>query len=91
MRSARNVKLALLGKSTLRYSAWGNFDQDRTLNERAVQVLETVGLAHKGRLPLEQTSYGVKRRLEIAMALAQKPLGAVVGRALRGAGAANCA
>ena len=70
---AHNVKLALLGKSTLRYSAWGNFDQDRRLNDRALQVLETVGLAHKGQLPLEQTSYGEKRRLEIAMALAQNP------------------
>lgn len=70
---AHNIKLALLGKSTSRYSAWGNFDQDRTLNERALQVLETVGLAHKGQLPLEQTSYGEKRRLEIAMAMAQNP------------------
>ena len=68
-----NVKLALLGKSNLRYSPWGNFDQDRAINEQALQVLETVGLAHKGQLLLEQTSYGEKRRLEIAMALAQNP------------------
>jgi branched-chain amino acid transport system ATP-binding protein len=32
-----------------------------------------VGLAGKAGLPLEQTSYGEKRRLEIAMALAQNP------------------
>jgi branched-chain amino acid transport system ATP-binding protein len=68
-----NVKLALLGKSNLRYRVWGNFHQNRALNERALQVLETVGLAHKAQLPLEQTSYGEKRRLEIAMALAQNP------------------
>jgi branched-chain amino acid transport system ATP-binding protein len=32
-----------------------------------------VGLADKAALPLQQTSYGEKRRLEIAMALAQSP------------------
>ncbi|MCX7140485.1 MAG: ATP-binding cassette domain-containing protein, partial [Proteobacteria bacterium] len=32
-----------------------------------------VGLSEKAYLPLEQTSYGEKRRLEIAMALAQNP------------------
>ena len=70
---AHNVKLALIGKSNLRYRVWGDFHQNRALNERAQQVLETVGLAHKAQLPLEQTSYGEKRRLEIAMALAQNP------------------
>jgi branched-chain amino acid transport system ATP-binding protein len=38
-----------------------------------MSVLEMVGLGAKARLPLEQTSYGEKRRLEIAMALAQNP------------------
>jgi branched-chain amino acid transport system ATP-binding protein len=68
-----NVKLALLGKSPLRWRHWGSFDADKGLSAQALAVLETVGLAHKAQLPLEQTSYGEKRRLEIAMALAQKP------------------
>jgi branched-chain amino acid transport system ATP-binding protein len=68
-----NVKLALLGKSPLRWRHWGSFDADQGLSAQALAVLETVGLAHKAQLPLEQTSYGEKRRLEIAMALAQKP------------------
>ena len=68
-----NVKLALLGKSARRWRPWGNFDTDRELSERALQVLESVGLAAKAALPLEQTSYGEKRRLEFAMALAQAP------------------
>jgi branched-chain amino acid transport system ATP-binding protein len=43
------------------------------LDQNALVVLEKVGLGSKAYLPLEQTSYGEKRRLEIAMALAQNP------------------
>jgi len=68
-----NVMLALLGKSVLRWKHWGVFGSEATLKKRSLQVLESVGLAQKGDLPLEQTSYGEKRRLEIAMALAQVP------------------
>src|SRR6185369_12437674 len=68
-----NVKLALLGKSALRWRHWGSFDLDRTLSARALEVLDSVGLASKAQCALEQTSYGEKRRLEIAMALAQNP------------------
>ena len=68
-----NVKLALLGKSAQRWRHSGGFAGDRVMNERALQVLESVGLAAKARLPVQQTSYGEKRRLEIAMALAQSP------------------
>jgi branched-chain amino acid transport system ATP-binding protein len=68
-----NVKLALLGKSSQRWHQWGSFDHDPNLSARALAVLQTVGLGVKACLPLEQTSYGEKRRLEIAMALAQEP------------------
>jgi len=68
-----NVKLALLGKSAMRWRQWGAFDTEQTLSTRAMQVLDSVGLSGKAHLPLEQTSYGEKRRLEIAMALAQNP------------------
>lgn len=68
-----NVKLALLGKSTQRWRHFGNFDADRSLSDAALKVLDSVGLADKAKLPLQQTSYGEKRRLEIAMALAQSP------------------
>ncbi|MDQ6679659.1 MAG: ABC transporter ATP-binding protein [Pseudomonadota bacterium] len=68
-----NVKLALLGRSPRRWRQWGSFADDRELSSRALQVLDSVGLKRKALLPLEQTSYGEKRRLEIAMALAQRP------------------
>jgi branched-chain amino acid transport system ATP-binding protein len=70
---AHNVKLALLGKSPRRRRHWGSFDNDAGLTAQALQVLDSVGLADKALLPVEQTSYGEKRRLEIAMALAQSP------------------
>ena len=68
-----NVKLALLGRLSLRWKCWGSFASQATLDESALNVLKLVGLDSKARLPLEQTSYGEKRRLEIAMALAQNP------------------
>ncbi len=68
-----NVKLALLGKMSLRWKFWGSFLSENSLKLKALEVLERVGLASKAYLPLEQTSYGEKRRLEIAMALAQNP------------------
>lgn len=69
-----NVKLALLGRSKSRWKHWGSFGEDRALTEKAHAVLDSVGLGAKANLPLEQTSYGEKRRLEIAMALAQSPI-----------------
>ncbi|MBU3539914.1 ABC transporter ATP-binding protein [Polynucleobacter sp. UB-Tiil-W10] len=68
-----NVKLALLGKMPLRWKCWGSFLSESDLDQKALTVLEKVGLGSKAYLPLEQTSYGEKRRLEIAMALAQNP------------------
>lgn len=68
-----NVKLALMGRLSQRWRNWGSFDADAKLSERALAVLDLVGLADKAKLPIQQTSYGEKRRLEIAMALAQEP------------------
>ena len=68
-----NVKLALMGKSTLRWRQWGSFDNEAALSAQALAMLDAVGLADKAGAAVGQTSYGEKRRLEIAMALAQKP------------------
>jgi branched-chain amino acid transport system ATP-binding protein len=69
-----NVMLAILGKSGLRWRFWGRLAREQAVREQALRQLEAVGLAAKAHLPLEQTSYGEKRRLEIAMALAQQPV-----------------
>jgi branched-chain amino acid transport system ATP-binding protein len=68
-----NVKLALMGRLPQRWRNWGSFDADAKLSERALAVLDLVALSDKADLPIHQTSYGEKRRLEIAMALAQDP------------------
>ena len=69
----RNVTLALLGLSRLRWSLLRDLDQQPELAERARAALARVGLAEIADRPLSQTSYGERRRVEIAMALAQDP------------------
>jgi branched-chain amino acid transport system ATP-binding protein len=69
----RNVTLALLGLSPLRWNAFVGLDRQRQLVADARAALARVGLDHIAERPLSQTSYGERRRVEIAMALAQKP------------------
>jgi len=69
----RNVTLALLGLSPLRWNAFLDLDNQRHLVEQAHAALGKVGLDHIAERPLAQTSYGERRRVEIAMALAQNP------------------
>ena len=69
----RNVTLALLGLSPLRWNPLVDLDRQHDLRERALTALAQVGLAELAHRPLSQTSYGERRRVEIAMALAQAP------------------
>ena len=69
----RNVTLALLGLSPLRWNAFADLNREHALRERARDALSRVGLGHIAERPLAQTSYGERRRVEIAMALAQAP------------------
>jgi branched-chain amino acid transport system ATP-binding protein len=69
----RNVTLALLGLSALRWNPLIDIDRQHDLIARAHAALARIGLAHIADRPLTQTSYGERRRVEIAMALAQNP------------------
>jgi branched-chain amino acid transport system ATP-binding protein len=69
----RNVELGLLGLSDLRWNAFIDLDKQTHFVERAHAALKQVGLSHIAERPLSQTSYGERRRVEIAMALAQSP------------------
>jgi branched-chain amino acid transport system ATP-binding protein len=69
----RNVTLALLGLSPLRWNPFRRLDRQAALLAGARDALAQVGLAELAGRPLAQTSYGERRRVEIAMALAQRP------------------
>jgi branched-chain amino acid transport system ATP-binding protein len=69
----RNVTLALLGLSRRRWNPFVRLDRQASLLGRARETLARVGLEHLADRPLAQTSYGERRRVEVAMALAQNP------------------
>jgi branched-chain amino acid transport system ATP-binding protein len=69
----RNVTLALLGLSPLRWNPVIDLDRQHHLVEQAAAALDRVGLSRIAQRPLSETSYGERRRVEIAMALAQNP------------------
>ena len=68
-----NVALALLGLSRMRWNPLLRLDRQEGLIHEANEVLATVGLDALVDKPLRETAYGEQRRVEIAMALAQKP------------------
>ncbi len=69
----RNVELALLGLCGSRWNPWASLAGRRDLRDRACAVLEQVSLGHKADAVVAEGAYGERRRLELAMALAQKP------------------
>ena len=69
----RNVTLALLGLSRRRWNPFVRLDRQAALIGRARETLARVALDHLADRPLAQTSYGERRRVEVAMALAQNP------------------
>jgi branched-chain amino acid transport system ATP-binding protein len=68
-----NVVLSLLGLEKLRWNPWTVLTGHRHLYDKARDALGQVGLAKSAERVVAETSYGERRRLELAMALAQKP------------------
>jgi len=68
-----NVSLALVGLSPLRWNCFIDMKRQGHIVEHARAALKQVGLDQIAERRLAQTSYGERRRVEIAMALAQKP------------------
>ena len=68
-----NVVLALLGLDRLRWNPWAVLTGHRHLYDQAREALAQVGLDGSADRVVAETSYGERRRLELAMALAQKP------------------
>jgi branched-chain amino acid transport system ATP-binding protein len=69
----RNLVLALLGLTPLRWNPLASLARQEGLLRLAREALARVGLDGIAERPLAETSYGERRRVEIAMALAQNP------------------
>jgi branched-chain amino acid transport system ATP-binding protein len=69
----RNVTLSLLGLSPLRWNPVVRLARQRRFVDQAQAALDQVGLGHLANRPVAETAYGERRRVEIAMALAQRP------------------
>ncbi len=68
-----NIVLSLLGLSNLRWALFRPLTAATGLHDEARRILSLVGLEERAARPINEVSYGEKRRVEIAMALAQRP------------------
>ena len=68
-----NVSLGLLGLRRSRWQMWLPISSYRDLETEARRALDTVGLLHLADQPISDIAYGERRRVELAVALAQKP------------------
>ena len=68
-----NVTLGLLGLRPSRWQMWRPLSFYGNLATEARRTLDAVGLLHLADHPISDIAYGEKRRVELAMALAQKP------------------
>jgi branched-chain amino acid transport system ATP-binding protein len=67
-----NVRVAVQGQGHA-FDFWSRVDRLTDTRDRAIQILQSIGLARKQSLPAAHLSHGEKRHLEIAIALATGP------------------
>jgi branched-chain amino acid transport system ATP-binding protein len=65
-----NVRCALLWSSGYKYSFWHLLGQQGELNDRAMEVLEQIGLKDKAYYPAGELAYAQQRALELGVAIA---------------------
>ena len=68
-----NVVIALPGVRRSGFQAWRDLARDSSAQDRAAAVLSRVGLEGRERTRAKDLSYGERRALEIALALATEP------------------
>ena len=73
MTALENVRVALQSSYGSTYRFWNSLKRVEPLNERAMHLLERVGLANMAKVEAADLSYGKKRALEIATTLAMEP------------------
>jgi branched-chain amino acid transport system ATP-binding protein len=82
-----NVALAVQARSGSSFHFWQPVATEDALNAPALEALRTVGLAARAHTPAGSLSHGEKRRLELAIALAQTPKLLLLDEPMAGAGA----
>ena len=65
-----NVRCALLWPNGYNYSFWHLMGKQTELNEKAIQVLEQIGLEDKMHYPAGELAYAQQRALELGIAIA---------------------
>jgi branched-chain amino acid transport system ATP-binding protein len=68
-----NVALGLLGLCPARWQMWRPLTSYRRIAVEARRTLDAVGLLELASHPVSEIAYGERRRVELAMALAQRP------------------
>ena len=86
MSALDNVALAIQASLGQVFSAWRPVKQDVESHDRAMAILERLGLADKHHWRIEQLSHGEQRALEVGMALAGKPKLVLLDEPLAGMG-----
>jgi branched-chain amino acid transport system ATP-binding protein len=70
---AHNVVLSLLGISQRKKQLFQSLPKSDPIYDEAIALLDSVGLKNQAHRRVTEISYGEQRRVEIALALAQKP------------------
>jgi branched-chain amino acid transport system ATP-binding protein len=68
-----NVSLALLGLRPTRWQMWWPMSRYPDIAAEARRALDAVGLLQLANRPISDVAYGERRRVELAVALAQRP------------------
>jgi branched-chain amino acid transport system ATP-binding protein len=70
---AHNVSLGLLGLRPSRWQMWWSMSHYPDIAAEARRALDAVGLLQLADHPISDIAYGERRRVELAVALAQRP------------------
>ena len=70
---AHNVVLSLLGIDGRKKNIFNPLGPQDSIYDQAIEFLDSVGLKQQAHRHVSEISYGEQRRVEIALALAQKP------------------